>query len=76
MTLKASGTLAAGAEIQYLCNLVSGKALRQLGTFSVDVISTTTEHLNLVILVLGTYFSCKRTVKAKAYDAPQNEESM
>ena len=54
MTLEASGTLAAGANIQYLCTLVRGKALCQLDIFSVEVVSMTTEHLNLIILGLGT----------------------
>ena len=45
MNIEASGTLAAGAKIQYLCMLVRGKALRQLNTLSTEVGSTTSENL-------------------------------
>ena len=55
MTLKASGTLADGANIPYLCTVVRGEALRRLDTFYVEVGSTTTDNLNLISLVLGTY---------------------
>ena len=58
MAIEASGTLAAGAKIQYLRTKVRGEALRQIETFSVEVGSTTSEHLKLIILCLGTYFSC------------------
>ena len=37
MTVGASGTLEECAEIQYICILVSGEALRQFDKFSVDV---------------------------------------
>ena len=56
MTLEASGTLTDGANVPYVCMLVRGKAVYQLEIFSVEVVSTTTEHLNLINLGLGTYF--------------------
>ena len=55
-TLKVSGTLVAGANNQYLCMLVCGKALHQLDKVSDEVVSTTSESLKPIILVLGTYF--------------------
>ena len=55
--LEESGTLVVGANIQYLCTQVRGKVLLQLDTLSVEVGSTTTDHLKLINLVLGTYFS-------------------
>ena len=57
MNIKAPGTLATGAKIQYLCMLVRGKALRKLDTLSVEVGSTTSEHLKSIILGLGAYFT-------------------
>ena len=56
MTLEASGMLADNANIQYIRTLLCGKALRHLDMMSVEVGSTTTTHLNLIILVLYTYF--------------------
>ena len=55
MTLEASGTLAASAKIQYLHTLVHGKSLGQIYSLSVEVRSTASEHLKLIILGLGTY---------------------
>ena len=55
-TLKASVMLDASAKIQYLCMLISGEALHQLDMLSVKLVSTTIEHLNHIILGLGTYF--------------------
>ena len=57
MTPEASGTLASGAKIQYLCTLVHDKSLCQLGTLSAEVEITTSEHLKSIILGLGTHFS-------------------
>ena len=56
MTLEASGTLASGANIQYLCTLVRGEVLRQLDTLYVEVGITTTENLKLILLGLGAQF--------------------
>ena len=56
MTLKASGTLKSGAEIQYLHTLVHGEALRQFDTLSAEVESDTQENLTSIILGLGAYF--------------------
>ena len=54
MTLDASGRLTAGMNVGYLRTLLRGEALRQLGTLSIEVGSTTSEHLKLITLVLGT----------------------
>ena len=54
MTLDASGRLTAGMNVRYLRTLLRGEALRQLGTLSIEVGSTTSEHLKLITLVLGT----------------------
>ena len=56
MALKASVMLTASANIQYLCMLVCGEALRQLDMLSFEVVGTTSENLKLVILGLGAYF--------------------
>ena len=56
MTLEASGTLASGANIQYLCTLVRGEVLRQLDTFSVEVGSIATTYLNRIVSGLVLYF--------------------
>ena len=56
MDLKASGTLAAGAKIQYLHTLVCGEALRQIDTLSTEGRSITSKDLESTNLVLGTYF--------------------
>ena len=46
MTLKESRTLATGANIQYICVILRGKALFQLERLSIDVVSITPAHLN------------------------------
>ena len=56
MILKASGTLAAGANIQSLRMLLCGEALHKLDILSVAVVSTTADYLKSIILGLGTYF--------------------
>ena len=56
MTLEASGTLKAGAKIQYLCTLVHGEALRQFETLSDYVGIAISETLTYIILVFGTYY--------------------
>ena len=55
MTLEASVTLASGVKIQYLRTMVRGEVLCKLDTFSVEVRIITTDHLNLIVLVFGTY---------------------
>ena len=40
MAIKALGMLNAGAKIQYICNMVSGEALRQFDALSAEVKST------------------------------------
>ena len=49
MTLESSGDISASAKIQYLHTLLRGKVLHQLDTFSVEMVSTTTTHLNYII---------------------------
>ena len=56
MTLEASGTLAASANLQYLRTILCGEALRQFDNLCVQVGSTTTTHLIWIILGLGMYF--------------------
>ena len=53
MNLKASGTIPAGANIQYLRALVRVEALRLFDTLSAEVRSTTPEYLTSIILGLG-----------------------
>ena len=50
MTLKASGTLASGANILCLHTLVCGKALHHIDTLSDEMGSITSEHLKSIIL--------------------------
>ena len=54
--IDASKMLTANANLQYLCQLLRGEALRQFYTFCSQVGSTVRTHLNRVILGLGTYF--------------------
>ena len=54
MILKASVTIAAVKNIQYLLTLVCGYALRHFGKFSTEVRITTQEILTSMILGLGT----------------------
>ena len=58
--------IADGMNIQYLRTLVRGEALRQLDTLYIEVGSTISEHLKLIILSLATYFhSVKALSKQK-----------
>ena len=50
MALKAPGTLADNANLQYLCTLLHGELLCQFDTLCAHVIITTTTHLNRFIL--------------------------
>ena len=56
MTLESLETLAAKEKLQYLCAILRGEALCQFDTLFAKVGSTTTTHLNRVVLGLGTYF--------------------
>ena len=49
-------TLASGTNIQYICTIVCVEELRKLDMLSIGVVNTTSEHLKIVILDLGTYF--------------------
>ena len=49
MTLTASGTLEAITEVQYLCTLFRGEALRQFDLLSADVESTQTLNVDDII---------------------------
>ena len=62
MALEASGMLAAGANIQCLCTLLRGKAVRQIDTLSIEVLIMTSDHLKIIILGLGTSFSPGNTL--------------
>ena len=44
------------AKIHYMCTMLRGEALFQLDTLYVEFGSTTTTHLNRIILGYGTYF--------------------
>ena len=55
ITLNASGMFVAGVNIQYLCTLLPGEALRQFDMLSAEVGVTNPEILTSVILGLGTY---------------------
>ena len=54
MTLKASGTLQTGMNIQYFCTLVCGKLLHQFDALSAEVKSASPVTLESIILGLGT----------------------
>ena len=56
VTLKASGTLNSGVNIQYRCNLVRGEELCQFDTLPTKVGSAIPENLTSIILGVGTYF--------------------
>ena len=56
MTLEASGTLVASANIQCLHTLVCGEALHQFDMLYSEVGINTSENLKSIILGLGTYF--------------------
>ena len=75
MTIDASETLTDNEKIQYIHTLLLGKALRQFGTFSEQVVSTTMAHLNQVVLGLGMFFSVKFVSKQKFCDATLSEEA-
>ena len=55
MTLAVSGTLKAGAKVQYLCTMVCVEALHHFDALSDEVESSTPETLTSIILGLGTY---------------------
>ena len=55
MTPEASGTMAAGAKIQYLLTLVRGEALHQFDSLSADVESTQTLNVDDIIKILAQY---------------------
>ena len=49
--LEVSGTLFSGAKIQCFCTLVCSEALLKLDTFSIEVVSTTSDHLKSLFWV-------------------------
>ena len=55
-TLAASGTLAKGVKVQYLCNIVHGEALFQFDLLSSDVEGTNPLTVENIILWLASYF--------------------
>ena len=56
MTLAASGTLAMGVKIQYICTLVRLEALHQFDLLSADVEGTNPLTTKNIILGLASYF--------------------
>ena len=74
MTLETARAIAAGSKIRYIGMLVCDETPHQLGTLSVEVVSTTSENLKPIILYLGTYFFLLMRCLKKS-DAPWNEES-
>ena len=73
MPLAASGTLEAGVNYQYLCNLVLREALCQFDLLFADVEGTETLKVDYIIRGLYQYPPCKVTVKKEARNAPWNE---
>ena len=63
-------------KFRYLHTLLHGKALRKFETFCVQVGNTTMTHLNQIMLVLATCFSCQFVVQKKARDVPYNDGSV
>ena len=55
MTLAASGMLATGDKIQYLCTLVHVELLHQFDSMSTDVEGTNPLTVETIILGLGVY---------------------
>ena len=56
MTLTASGTLEAGAKVQYLRTIVCGEALRQFDSLYADVESTQKLNVEDIIKGIEQYF--------------------
>ena len=56
MTLKASGSISAGTNIQYLRTLILGEDLRKSKNICGNIGNSTTTHLKQIILGLGKYF--------------------
>ena len=76
MTIVASGTLATGAKIQYLCTIFRGEVLNQFDLFSDDVEGMKPLTVETIILGLASYFPpCELAIEDKACDAPWNEEA-
>ena len=53
MMIEAPGMFISNKNIQYLCTILRGEALRKFDTLCLQIISTTVTHLNQVILALG-----------------------
>ena len=53
-----SGTITVGRKIQYLRKLLSEEELRKFDTLCVQIGNTTSSHLKVNILGLGTYIFC------------------
>ena len=75
MTLEATGALTSSAKIQYMCTLLHVKAIHRIFTLYVELVSTTTTHVNRIILDLGTYFFPIDEFPPQKSDAPRNEEA-
>ena len=55
-TLAASGTLAMGTKIQYICTIVCGEALHPFDSLSDDVKGANPLNAETIILGLASYF--------------------
>ena len=75
MTNAKSGTLDTGANIQYLCTLVRGEALRHFDSFSDDVERTETLTAENIIKGLALYSPPINLLFKKPRNAPRNEET-
>ena len=66
MNIDASGTLMAGANIQYVHMLVGGEALHQCDALFAEVEDATPVTLEYIILSLGTLFSLLMSCLSKS----------
>ena len=71
VTLEASGTLADGVNMQYLHTLVR-EVFCQFDTLSDEVVITTSENLQSIILGLSTYLFLFMHLQKKSRDTPRN----
>ena len=72
MTLKVSGMLGASVIIQYICTLEHSEVLRKFEILSAEVVITTLENLEKIILGLSSYFFPVNALSNKKSDASWN----
>ena len=76
MSLEVSVTLQAGTKVQLFCTIFCGEVLHQFDLLFDNIESSTPLTLEAIVLGFCAYlFSCLCAVKAKAYNAPQNDEA-